>query len=270
MPRPCQTSHTFISLLAALLMAAVVMFNPLLGQPALAAGTNSSGSAGFDISFPQCSNVNVPDQITVPAPYQFAIIGVNHGRAFVPNDCLSGEIAYAASKGIPAAFVINLNSPGKGQPTYPAAQSGTDPACAAKSQACSSYTYGWYAAQDAFNVTVAALQSIETPSIPTTWWMDIESANYWSPDTSLNAQVIQGAIDFVRDNIPGGVMGVYSTQSEWDQIAGRNYQPGVPTWMAGAPSFAGARTLCSGTSFTGGPIALVQYATRLLDIDYAC
>jgi len=230
----------------------------------------SSGSAGFDFSFPQCGSVNVPDQVTVRAPYQFAIIGVNHGRAFVPNDCLSSEISYAASQGIPAAFVINLNSPGKGQPTYPAAQSGPDRSCSAQDQACASYAYGWYAAQDAFNVTVAALQAIENPSIPMRWWMDIESANYWSPDTSLNAQVIQGAIDFVQDNIPGGVMGVYSTRSEWDQIVGPNYQPEVPAWMAGARSFAGARTLCAGTSFTGGPIELVQYATRLLDTDYAC
>ena len=270
LPRSCQIYRTFFRVLAPLLVIAIGVFNPAPGQPALADGMYSYGSAGFDISFPQCGNVNVPDQITVTAPYQFAIIGVNHGRAFVPNDCLSSEIAYAASKGIPTAFVINLNSPGKGQPTYPAAQSGTDRACVAKGQACASYAYGWYAAQDAYNVTFAALQAVQSPSIPTSWWMDIESANYWSPDTSMNAQVIQGAIDFIQDNVPGGVMGVYSTQSEWNQIAGRKYQPGVPAWMAGAQSFAGARTMCSGTSFTGGPIGLIQYATRLLDIDYAC
>lgn len=270
MPHVRGIHRTLSRILAAVLASATLMSMPWSGQPAFASAMYASGSGGFDISFPQCLNVSVPDQVTVSAPYEFAIIGVNHGRAFAPNDCLSSEIAYAASKGIPAAFVINLNSPGNGQLTYPAAQAGADRACSAKGLACLSYAYGWYAAQDALNLTVQALRSTEDSSIPTSWWMDIESANYWSSNPSLNAQVIQGAIDFVQDNIPGGVMGVYSTPSEWEKIVGRSYQPGVPAWMAGARSFAGASAWCSGTSFTGGPIALVQYATRLLDIDYAC
>ncbi len=270
MLRRCRRFRASVRLLSALLVVFTVMGIPALRLPAFADNLYASHSAGFDFSFPQCGSLNVPDQVTVNAPYQFAIIGVNHGRAYTPNTCLANQISYAASKGLTMAFVINLNAPRVGQATGSNASNTANSGCAADDLACSSYVYGWNAAQDAFNVTEQALLSVGDRSIPTGWWMDIESANYWSPNTALNDRVIQGAIDFVQQTIPNGVMGVYSTQSEWNAIAGSNYQPGVPAWLAGARSFAGAPSLCGLPSFTGGPVAIVQYATRLLDVDYAC
>lgn len=94
--------------------------------------------------------------------------------------------------------------------------------------------------------------------------------NYWSPDTLLNDQVIQGAIDYFQARTDNPVIGVYSVRSMWNQIAGSHYQPGVPTWVAGALSLLSAPLYCSGTSFTGGHYVLVQHWTGLLDEDYAC
>lgn len=46
----------------------------------------------------------------------------------------------------------------------------------------------------------------------------------------------------------------------------------VPNWVAGASSAAQARSWCTlGTkSFTGGPVALVQYPAGAYDGDIAC
>jgi hypothetical protein len=53
-------------------------------------------------------------------------------------------------------------------------------------------------------------------------------------------------------------------------IAGSN-RPNVPAWVAGASSLSNASSLCS-SSFTGGPVWLVQFFNRTLnyDQDYAC
>ena len=236
------------------------------GQAAFASDGYVSGTTGYDISFPQCTNVSIPDQVTVGAPYQFAIIGVNRGRAFTKNDCLAREYQYVASKGIPVAFVINLNSP-RGA-LY--GQINTASTCSPSDVACLNYNYGWSAAADSYSYTRQTLQDLGESTVPTTWWMDIEVANYWSPNTSLNAQVIQGAIDYFDEQVSGSTMGIYSVRSMWNRIVGSSYLPGVPAWLAGARSLAGASRFCNQTSFTGGPVTLVQYTTRFLDIDYAC
>lgn len=257
-----------LRLLTALIVTVLASF--VASPPAHAESLYDSGSAGFDISFPQCSNVNVINQIVLDIPYEFGIIGVNQGRAFVPSKCLASEIEYVVSQGIPISFVINLNAPRGNTAPFGSGQIAFADGCAPGDDECAHYSYGWIAAQDAYRNTQQTLQSLGISSLPSKWWMDIEVANYWSANPALNDQVIQGAIDFIQQNIEGGEIGIYSTQSTWNAIAGRGYQPGVPVWQAGAKSAASASRLCMTTSFTGGPIELVQYATRLLDIDFAC
>lgn len=255
--------RTLAPLLAAL---ALVVFGP--GQSALASDLYTSGWTGFDISFPQCQDVTIPDKIAIGAPYEFAILGVNNGRAFTQNRCLASEYQYAAAQGLSIGYVMNLNSP-RGTTTIDS-QVAARTGCLSDDATCLHYNYGWSAAQDAYQYTLQTLQSLGVSEDPTTWWMDIEIMNYWSPDRSLNARVIQGAIDFFQQEVDGATIGVYSVRSMWQTIVGASYQPGVPLWLAGARSLASASSLCSQRSFTGGPITLVQYATRYLDVDYAC
>jgi len=263
--------HRAMTLLKPTILVAVTLLLSLVtSSTAFAASQPAPGSTGFDFSFPQCGDVNVPNKVAVGAPYQFAIIGVNHGKAFIPNDCLASEVEVAAAEGIPMSFVINLNAPRQTSSAGASDLTALQAICAPGDDACWNYAYGWSAGQDAYSYTEQTLQSLGETSVPLSWWMDIETANYWTADPSLNDQVIQGAIDFFQQTISGAVMGVYSAPSEWSTIAGPDYQPGVPTWLAGATSLAAASRLCSGTSLTGGPIALVQYATRRLDIDHAC
>lgn len=255
--------RAFVPLLAAV---ALVILGP--GPTAFASDGYSSGWTGFDISFPQCQDVTIPDKIAIGAPYEFAILGVNNGRAFTQNRCLASEYQYAANKKLSIAYVMNLNSPRgtTGVDGRVAARTG----CLSDDATCLHYNYGWSAAQDAYDYTRQTLQSLGVSQDPTTWWMDIEIMNYWSPNRSLNARVIQGAIDFFHEEVDGATIGVYSVRSMWQTIVGASYQPGVPEWLAGARSLASASSLCSQKSFTGGPITLVQYATRSLDVDYAC
>ncbi len=259
--------RTLVRRALAPLLAAISLAALGPGPTAFASDLYTSGWTGFDISFPQCQDVTIPDKVGIGAPYAFAILGVNHGRAFTRNDCLADEYQYAAAQGLSIGYVMNLNSPrGTIGPNGQASGSG----CTADTPACQNYNYGWNAAQDAYQYTLQTLQSLGVADTPTTWWMDIEVTNYWSPDPSLNAQVIQGAIDFFQQEVEGATIGVYSVRSMWQTIVGGDYRPGVPEWLAGARSLAGASSLCGQSSFTGGPITLVQYATRSLDVDYAC
>jgi hypothetical protein len=98
------------------------------------------------------------------------------------------------------------------------------------------------------------------------WWLDVETGNNWSTDTTSNAQVIAGALAAVR--AAGGSPAVYSTARQWAQIAG-DYAPGVPAWYATGAALGSPQPWC-GTSFTGGPVVLVQGGSGSFDGDAAC
>ena len=98
------------------------------------------------------------------------------------------------------------------------------------------------------------------------WWLDVETMNYWSDDTNLNAQVVQGAIDELRRQ--GFAIGIYSTGYQWGVITG-GVHLGAPVWAAGASSAASAPSMC-GTGFTGKPVKVVQYPAGAYDGDYRC
>ena len=104
--------------------------------------------------------------------------------------------------------------------------------------------------------------------MPNNWWLDIETANLWNGNTSLNASVIKGAIN--RLSQPGMTIGIYSTKYQWTWIAG-NFNPGLPNWVAGAPDLATAPSYCTlAYAFGGGTVWLVQYPNAGYDGDYAC
>jgi hypothetical protein len=149
---------------------------------------------------------------------------------------------------------MNLNYPGGKAP------------CSKRDKTCLAtyaHDYGYKAAQSAF---AYALGQVGPSAVATTWWLDIETTNTWNSSTSLNVQVIAGAIAYLAAQ--GGVTaGVYSTPYQWGIIAG-TYAPGVPDWSAGAPA-SNPASYCS-RSFGGGQVWLTQYANGSYDGDYSC
>ncbi len=218
-------------------------------------GAFPSGSTGYDISWPQCPS-NFPPASTV------AVVGADGGLAFKHNPCLAAEGAWSAGTSRNLYMNINYGLSAVGPST---------------SQA---YNFGYGDAADAVNY--ANSQGVHA----SVWWLDVETcSNCWSGDPTLNSQVIQGALDSLRNM--GFTAGVYGTQYQWVQITGPSYLPGAPQWVAGAGPLSDAQAWCvpgafregnpiDGTvSFDGGPVWLIQYGyfgvpPHNWDMDYAC
>jgi hypothetical protein len=219
----------------------------LLPFSAFAAGPYTSGSTGFDESYPQCA-----------APLSggsFAIIGVTGGHAFTQNGCFGAEYTAAAASGVQVSLYMNLNA----AIGSTASQGLTGPkgSCKRSDKQCVAYNYGWNAAKAAIGYATAS-----GASTATTWWLDIETANSWNADTSLNRTTIQGAVDGLKAG--GGTnVGVYSTAFMWNSITGSWNTLFVPVWYASA-------TCAAATGFTGGAVWLVQNASGAPGGDLAC
>ena len=185
-----------------------------------------------------------------------AVVGVNGGSAFTENPCFSSE----ASWGGPNLTVyLNLNSP-QGSDS---GQFGNGPAgaCAMGDLTCESYNYGYNSAQQSIAMTQQAGHGSST------WWLDVETGNYWTSDKNANDQVIAGAIAAIHQ--AGYAAAIYSTSYQWGQIAG-SYTPSVPVWYPTGQATSSPNSWCSGSSFAGGPVYLVQSAAGSYDGDYSC
>ena len=212
----------------------------------------AAGTTGYDISWPQCGH-SYP-----PAPVALGIVGANGGKAFTHNPCLASQAAWA---GQPAAIYINLNSPPTGSPD---AQSGPAGACAPTDTGCMAYNYGYNAAVDTFGYATASGASSGV------WWLDVETANTWDPNTANNDLTIKGALDALTTE--GVIAGIYSTGRQFSIIAGA-YAPATPVWRATGGDFSDASTACGpGGGFGGGTVWLAQYGTPgfPFDQDLAC
>lgn len=253
----------------------------------------TSGMVGYDISFPGCDDGPPPTISSTGAPYRFAVVGVNGGKAFTSNLCLGAEFANAVAANLLVSLYMNINAP-IGSTAY-RGNNGPRGACEPGDNVCLSYNYGYNAASDAYASAAATLGSGAVAG--RVWWLDVEVANSWWTDespplpnaTDLDDQVVQGAIDFFHQN--GITVGSYSIASMWQYRTVRsavrgmgqaweptlrplilgNFAPGIPEWNAGAPDLPSAPTFCGGPSFTGGSTWLVQEPlNNFFDEDYAC
>jgi hypothetical protein len=238
------------------LLAAFVLTS--IGAPPTALATDMTPAMehGVDISFPQCAS-----GIPAPAAQQsFAVIGVTGGKAFTHNPCFAAQYDWAVQHGFDTALYLNLNSP-KG-PTASRGNAGPLGTCQPSDSSCVAFNYGYNSAQDAFDYA----QSEQATSGQ--WWLDVETANYWSPNTTLNARVIAGAIKFFDDHRLA--VGIYSVATMWRQIAG-GYAPGLPIWVAQSNKKVPTMNYCSAAyAFAGGVASMVQSRSGSVDLNYPC
>ena len=238
----------------ALSLATVVLTLIAVSQPAFASSRFAPDPAGYDESFPACHG-------GPPAPATgTAIIGVTAGRAFTRNPCFADLFARAIQDGQSPSFYMNLNYPSG--PTASRGQTGPRGTCQPSAADCRAYNYGYNAAGDADRYARSVVPN------PDRWWLDVETANFWSPNTALNAQVIQGAIDYWKAR--GVNLGIYSIVPMWHKIAG-GFAPGLRNWVARTSGAVAPPSYCSPRyAFGGGTVSLVQYWDGKYDVDMPC
>jgi len=236
--------------------------------PAYAANPAPPASTGYDISWPQCGS-------SFPSGGAFGIVGVTDGLAFSANPCLSAEYAWAttSTRIYTPGLYINTGNPEQASSNWPG-RAGVGPRpCSTTdlkdpSNVNCAYNYGYNAATDALTVATTNVGGA-AQTLP--WWLDVEIGNSWNGSLAANSSTVQGYIDYQRGHSTGTV-GIYSTGSQWGQITGGYTVPSAPDWLAGASSVTDARNLCNSptSSFSGGPVQLVQYPNGNFDGNYVC
>jgi len=218
----------------------------LVPVPALAIGDVASTAHGYDISFPQCSS-GAPS-----LSQQFGVVGINGGRPFKYNPCLPQEYGWALSGSAKPQVYINLEygELARGYQT-----------CDAADQACRAYNFGYQAAQSAY--VTAYQRTLGGSSVASIWWLDVETMNDWNDSTALNDQVIKGALDYLRQ--AGRTAGIYSTPSQYREIAGGYAPAGVGNWVVGSGN--SDSDLCGKPLWPGGHVWMFQWINWDADID---
>jgi hypothetical protein len=251
----------------------------------LVSGARAGYSTGYDISYPQCNS-------SFPANPGFGIVGVNGGRPYSANPCLGtgdgpSELAWPSmNAGLspvePAQLYADTADPGpalsahwpNGQTSPKPCNTATNPG---SDTAECAYDYGWNAATDSYQDAVNAYISLgwapsgatRTP-VANAWWLDVETANSWTSNTSLNVDDLQGEVDYLT-SVGAASIGFYSTASDWLTITGGTSSfAAYPSWMPGASSLVGAQSNCPKPGVTGGRVALTQYPSSGFDGDYRC
>lgn len=250
-----RSHHVWCTVLAvARLVSAVLLALVAIPRPAFAAEELLPEGVGYDISWPDCRRSEPTP------PLGTAIIGVTGGRAFSHNPCFPDQYRRAVERGDAPLFYVNADFVAAAAATR--GRSGPRGTCDARDTLCQAYNYGYNTLADAdgYARSIGATARM--------WWIDVETANHWSRDTSVNAQVLQGAIDYVRSR--GLPVGVYSIAPMWRRIAG-GFAPGVPNWVAETDRSVPTLSYCSPRyAFGGGSVWMVQHWDGVRDADYVC
>jgi len=251
----------------------------------LVSGARAAYSAGYDISYPQC-------HASFPTPPYFGIVGVNGGRPFSANPCLGtgdgpSELVWPGmtvglSPVEPAQLYANTADPGPALSTHwPNGQISPKPCNTATNPGSDTaecaFDYGWNAATDSYQDAVNASISLgwadsgatRTPGA-NAWWLDVETANSWTSNTSFNVDDLQGEVDYLS-SVGAPSIGFYSTALDWQTITGGTSRfAAYPSWIPGASSLVQAQGDCASPGVTGGRVALTQYPDNGFDGDYRC
>lgn len=239
--------------------------------------SGSSPSAGYDVSYPQCS-------ASYPSNQVFGIVGVNGGRSNTANPCLSGELGWARDapgqklpEQPPLSLYIDTGNPGAHHlPDWP--RGGKAPvygSCNGLLTNACSYVYGEQRSAYSYRL-VAALDPASAKTAP--WWLDVELTASWAGTYELNIAALQGFIAGLRSAGSTGSIGIYSTAAQWKDITGLTAQTTeaalkgqFPDWLAGTEvAAAQARQYCATGGFTGVAPALAQYRLGGFDADLRC
>jgi len=182
----------------------------------------------------------------------FVVIGLNGGKALTPNPCFGNQLQWARRTAAPSVY-LNTNS---APVTY------LNPNCSPTNYWCESYYYGREAAGYAL-----AYASTSGPEL-LSYWLDVETGNYWTGDTVANARVIEGMIEVLQ--AAGKQVGIYSTSLQFGRIAG-SYQPKLPIWapIPGTTVETAGQVCRTAPSFGGGTIVMVQ-VTSYYDENFTC
>ena len=204
------------------------------------------GAFGYDISFPQCPN-RVPE-----GPVGFGIIGVNNGRPMTQNPCFAAQVQWARGGTTAPGVYINSSSPPS---TFTAA------ACGADDRLCRAFEFGKQSAQH-------AMAYVNQHGAVSDYWLDVETANQWSADTTENAAVLRGMVSVLT--AAGKYIGIYSNNYQFTRIAG-SYAPGLDNWIPRPEAKRDTvQNYCRNTpSFGGGRIVMIQM-WYTFDENYVC
>lgn len=270
------------TLLTILVCAALVAAGLLVAGPVRAA----TGGGGWDVSFPQCAGTGA---VGLPPAPGMAIVGVNDGAPFSTNPCLAAQVTWA---GPGLAAYINTDDPGPGSRLWPAATTAkthTGPRrCVAvrrsRATIACAFDYGWKAARDAYTRMGRALATVarqpgRPAGLPSSasamrWWLDVESANWWSRSVPMNTASIAGTLAYLRA-VHVQSVGIYANRSDSRTLFATNspsFGAGTLSWLAtGATTLTGGLGLCNSPGFTGaGYTWMVQYWPSSLDADAQC
>ena len=230
-------------------------------------GGSTSTVTGNDVSWPQCRK-------TLPKGQLFGIVGVNDGLANTTNPCFATELAWAngsvgGTSQDKAALYVNTANPGNlGVADWP--KSGTSSkygtCTGADDQACA-YQYGWNMAELDAQTRIGNNNPVNFK-----WWLDVETDNSWETNTANNTADLEGMTDYFQS--VGGRVGLYSTATQWKQIAGTVSNTsslyGLNSWLPGSSNLSSAKTACTLPGLTGGQTTVTQYVAQRTDYDYSC
>jgi hypothetical protein len=275
-------------------------------------GGGGSTTTGFDVSYPQCgSTLPTPTAFGIVGVNGGLANDLNSclGPTSSYPSYTQSELYWAITTSVggtsqpKTSLYVNTADPGnmynsKPIADWPQSSLSTDPygSCTttivrsrghtytvgANSDACA-WQYGYNKAQQDAAWLANAADAINgqetTVAVPNTpgsypWWLDVETANTWQSNTTMNVDDLQGMIAALQ---AAGVttVGVYSTSSQWDSITGGTTTSAsgslyaIPNWIPGATTLAAAQSNCSLPSFTGGSVAVAQW-TGSPNNDYAC
>jgi hypothetical protein len=102
------------------------------------------------------------------------------------------------------------------------------------------------------------------------WWLDIETANSWTTDTSKNQASLEGMVYALEH--AGTTVGIYSSSGVWSSLFGplKGTSPlySLNEWRPDAGTLSQAVSNCSLAPFEGtGRIEITQYVSTHLDYD---